>query len=201
MPLEALKQSFAGRALGAGLAGLTALTPLTATAQEATPAAMTNDCGTMTAEICELHFAGRDAHEFASANPNGVGIVFHIGEDLQAVAEQNAATYGITPREVIDQGIVPHYQAQLQSMFEPHGLTVQVFGRVNENAIGSGFNFYIGESVFETLDGKANIPLPNMNEQVVAEVAEHLEIYHRIQAASRQQADASETIPVATPPG
>lgn len=199
MPLGALKNSFAGRALGAGLAGLTALTPLTATAQDA--AAMTNDCGTMNEELCELHFAGHDAHEFASANPNGVGIVFHIGEDLQAVAEQNAKTYGITPREVIDQGIIPHYQAQLQSMFEPHGLTVQVFGRVNENAAGSGFNFYIGESVFETLDGKANIPLPSMNEQVVAAVAESLEIDRRIQAASRQQVDASDTILVATPPG
>lgn len=200
MPLGALKNSFAGRALGAGLAGLTALTPLTATAQDAAPAAMDREC-TQSVELCELQAASFGAHEFASANPNGVGIVFHIGEDLQAVAEQNAKTYGITPREVIDQGIVPHYQAQLQSMFEPHGLTVQVFGRVNENAAGSGFNFYIGESVFETLDGKANIPLPSVNEQVVAAVAESLEIDRRIQAASRQQVDASDTILVATPPG
>lgn len=201
MPVEKLRNNFAGRVLGAGLAGLTALTPLAATAQDATPVVATPDCGTMNEELCELHIAGQDAHEFASTNPNGVGIVFHIGEDLQAVAAQNAETYGVTPRDIIDQGIIPHYQDQLQSMFDAHGLTVQVYGSVNQGAAGSGFNFYIGESVFVTLTGDANIPLPSVTEDTVAAVAESLEIDRRIQEARNDTDELSSIIPVANPPG
>lgn len=156
MPLGALKNSFAGRALGAGLAGLTALTPLTATAQDVTPTAMTHE-----QEIAQFGAALSAARDYAREN-NSVAILFHIGEDIQAMPNRD---------EVIAK-VEAHFEQQFASL----GIAAEAFSRINLNARATGLTYYYGDARYvRPSDGVIDLDLQEASDAIPS-VAESLRL-------------------------
>ncbi len=156
MPLGALKKSFAGRALGAGLAGLTALTPMTAMAQDATPTAMTHE-----QEIAEFNEARFAAGAYAREN-NSVAILFHIGEDIQSMPNTDE--------------VIAKVEAHFEQAFASHGITAEAFSRVNLNARATGLTYYYGDNIFGATDGVIDLDLQQASDAIPS-VAESLRLY------------------------
>lgn len=175
MALGALKNSFTGRALGAGLAGLTALTPMTASAQEATP--VVADCGVMNAEICELDQMADAARAYATEN-SSVAILFHIGDDVRS--RENGAE------------IMARVEAHIIGQFAEHGIEAEAFSRTNFDVTATGLTYHYGNLVFLNADGRINLDLQE-GLDAIPKVIESLNFY-------RQTANA-QVLPAAEPSG
>lgn len=156
MAAEKLRSNFAGRVLGAGLAGLTALTPLSAGAQDAQPAAMTEE-----QELAAFGEAISAARDYARDN-NSVAILFHIGEDIQAMPNRD---------EVIAK-VEAHFEQQFASL----GIEAESFSRINLNARATGLTYYYGDNVYGNADGVINLDLQEASDSIPS-VTESLRLH------------------------
>lgn len=152
MALDRLKSSFTTRAAAAGLAGLVALSPMAATAQDAIPV-VANDCGTMSSEICEFDRMADAAREYATEHQS-VAILFHIGDDILNRPDgkelmQRAETY-------------------FTEQFAEHGITIEAFSSRNPGTPATGLTYYYGHLIYAMEeDGEQVIDL-NLKEGIDA---------------------------------
>ncbi len=160
MPLGALKKSFVGPALAAGLSGLAALAPLSANADDAKPVAMTHDCGVMSAEICELDRMADAARAYAEENQS-VAILFHVGDD-------------VLTRDDSEQ-LMQKAQAYFAQQFASHDIEVASFARSNPGTPATGLTFHYGHLVFQGPDGRINLDLKE-GIDAIPQVADQLNI-------------------------
>lgn len=161
MPLGALKNSFAGRALGAGLAGMVALTPMAAIADDAKP----TEAAVWTDELRGLD-AARDAAT-AHATTHGAAIILHVGMDIQNHPQ----------RDALLEWVAETYKGH----FKPHGIEIEVFTSLND-APASGLEYRIGPKPYtpkgqpDPLLDLATAEDPAVVEDVATQTALQLEL-------------------------
>lgn len=156
MPVEKLKNNFAGRVLGAGLAGLAAITPLAASAQDATPTAMTRD-----QELAEFNEARFAAGAYAREN-NAIAVLFHIGDDIRGLENSTEA--------------IARVEAHFEQQFASHGITAESFHSHNFGTTATGLTYYYGDKVYGTSDGVIDLNLQE-GADAIPSVVESLNLY------------------------
>lgn len=168
MALGPLKNTFAGRAIGASLAGLVAFAPMAATAEDTLDAAASNDCGVMNAEICELDRMADAAREYAHENQS-VAILFHVGDDVLTRDDSEA--------------LMGRVEAHFEQQFSDLGIEAATFSRNNAGTAATGLTFHYGHLVFQGVEGQINLNLQE-GMDAIPMVAAQLDILRETQQAS-----------------
>ncbi|GFE65552.1 hypothetical protein [Litoreibacter roseus] len=169
MALEPLKNTFAGRAFGAGLAGLVALMPVAATAQDAHSAAATGyDCGLMNDELCEFSRQANAARQYAAKNQS-VAVLFHIGDDVLTREDTEA--------------LMGRVQTHFEQQFAGLGIEAATFPSKNPGTAATGLTFHYGHLVFQGTEGQINLNLQE-GMDAIPQVAAQLDILRQTQRAS-----------------
>ena len=150
----------------AAAAGMTAAFGSQASAQDTEVAAHPDPFAmTREEELAELGAADDAATEFAMENPQGVGILLHVGDDLRERAIALAEQHNAPPQAAMEYAIgvvTEHYQ----SLFAAHGVEAELFPRTNHGASASGITYHIGNLVYEDADGNPLLDLGRANEEV-----------------------------------
>lgn len=153
MAFDRLEQNFLGRAVGAGMVGLAALSPMAAFSQEARTAESVG----WTDELRELDAAAIAANAYASTH--GAAILLHVGMDIQNHEQSDAVLAWVADT----------YKKE----FAPYGIEIEVFPTMND-APASGIEYRVGPKPY-TPFGQPD-PLLDLQTgvtpQVVADVAE-----------------------------
>lgn len=141
----------------AGLAA--AVTPVSATAQDAAaPAAMTE-------ELSELREATRQAITYAEQN--GVAILLHVGEDIQNHEQSEALLLWV--------------QDEFRKKFAAHDLEVGIFPRMND-ARATGLQYFVGDHIYTPVGENSLLNLQEADAAIPA-VAEQANIARQLVSA------------------
>ncbi|MEM8653394.1 MAG: hypothetical protein AAGF36_01510 [Pseudomonadota bacterium] len=160
MAAEKLKNNFAGRVLGVGLAGLAAITPLAATADDVQAVSRDQEL----AEFNEARFA---AGAYAREN-NSVAVLFHIGDDVRGLENGDE--------------VMGRVEAHFEQQFAGLGIDAETFSSNNFGTTATGLTFYYGGDVYVGADGAIDL---NLQEGIdaIPSVAESLSLYLQTQQA------------------
>ena len=150
--------ALAGSAMGA----LTALTPVSAIAEDAVPTGLTH-----AEELEQLGQANRQAFDYA--REHGVAIVLHMGDDMRNHEQPEALQAWL--------------EQQFRDRFAAEGINVGIFPRVNLNAAASGVTYHVGNHIYEP---PGQDPILNLQEAMdyVTDVAEQGRIAIQLAQAS-----------------
>ena len=150
-------------AVGAAAGIAAAVTPLSATAQDAaTPAVMTE-------ELQELREGTRQA--MAYAEQNGVAILLHVGEDIQDHEQSEALLVWV--------------QDEFRKKFAAHGLEVGIFPRMND-ARATGLQYFVGDHIYTPVGENSHLNLQEADAAIPA-VAEQAYIARQLASAQQVQ--------------